>query len=257
MNIAFPALILFLIALPGVLLRYTYSRGLWRSPRSLGRATEEVVYGMTLAIFLHGLWIALSDMLGMKVDLEAVVYFMSGSYGYQQEFNKNAALIANSLYAILGYFGTLFVFSVVAGFATHGLVRSSKADRKFKWLRFKNPWYYLLTAEITEFLGHGVSRQIDGVVICAIIKLDGENYLYRGLVRDFYYDRHGDLDRIILQMPHRRRLDADQHREKQETADCEDFKASDERFYRIKGDFFVIKYQNIVTLNVEYIKLAS
>ena len=52
MSFAFPALLAFLLVLPGIILRYSYARGPWgwASPTSLRRVSEELAYGVTFAL---------------------------------------------------------------------------------------------------------------------------------------------------------------------------------------------------------------
>lgn len=60
MNLAFPALFILLLVLPGIILRYTYARGPWRweSPTSITNLSDEIAYSVAFAVGLHLLWMA-------------------------------------------------------------------------------------------------------------------------------------------------------------------------------------------------------
>ena len=66
---------------------------------------------------------------------------------------------------------------------------------------------------------------------------------------DFFVDADGGLDRLILQQVMRRPLLADQP---YDPADDDPT-----RFYGVEGDYFVLRYSEAITLNIEYIKLAK
>jgi hypothetical protein len=62
MSIAFPALIVLLLLLPGILLRFSYRRGFFdRSPVTLGSVRDEIGPGIVRGLFIH---------LGVPVMLE-------------------------------------------------------------------------------------------------------------------------------------------------------------------------------------------
>jgi len=113
------------------------------------------------------------------------------------------------------------------------------------WLRFsKAPWYYLLSG--AEF---AKDDQPDLISISAIVNVGGQPVLYSGVLEDYFFDEDGQLNRLILSEVVRRPLDKDK-------APAEP-RASEDRFYPIDGDYFVLRYSEAVTLNVEYIKLTD
>jgi hypothetical protein len=75
--------------------------------------------------------------------------------------------------------------------------------------------------------------------------------LYVGVLDDFFFDSDGNLDRLILQNVARRPLSADKNKAGPEIG------TTDERFYDIDGDSFVLRYQDVKTLNVQYVKLTT
>jgi hypothetical protein len=57
MNFALPALLVFLISLPGLILRYTYAKGIFilerRRPVTFRATTEEIALSIPFAALLH------------------------------------------------------------------------------------------------------------------------------------------------------------------------------------------------------------
>ncbi|HWW05449.1 hypothetical protein [Collimonas sp.] len=114
------------------------------------------------------------------------------------------------------------------------------------WLRFNDaPWYYLLTgADFDE------ERRPDLIAVSAIVNVAGQAVLFTGILQDYFFDTNGNLDRLILQQVMRRPLVAD----KENDATVEQDLA---RFYGVDGDYFVLRYSEAITLNVEYLKIAK
>lgn len=90
--------------------------------------------------------------------------------------------------------------------------------------------------------------QPDFVIISAVAEVGKESFIYKGALDDYFTDSSGELSRIVLSGASRRRLDNDRK-------DIENSSEKDERFYEINGDYFVLKYEDIKSLNVHYIKI--
>jgi hypothetical protein len=259
MNIAFPALLLFLLVLPGIALRYTYLKGFWRwnSPVSIQSISDEVAYSLVWAAILHVVWCSTVSVLGFgKPDLRSVlVLLIGGGAGRSEELQSAITATVASPFRVVGYFLSILLFSGLLGLIAHISVRKWRLDRKTKALRFKNEWHYLLSGEVLEFSEfQPYERQgiVDGVYLSAIVKHGKNDVLYRGIVADWLLDSKGDLDRILLRRAHRRNLEND--RAPGQARNNEDPAYQDDpRYYDIEGNFFVIRYQELTTINIEYV----
>lgn len=108
------------------------------------------------------------------------------------------------------------------------------------------PWYYLLTgADLAE------DDVPDFIVVSAIVNVSGKAYLYTGILEEFFVDAEGKLDRVVLQEVMRRPIGADKNAHEAEGGEASS------RFYPIDGDYFVLRYSEAITLNVEYVKLIE
>jgi hypothetical protein len=257
MNFAFPALLAFVFLLPGIILRFSYARGSWgwSSPISMRRLSDDFAYGAVFSIALHTLWLGLASLLGFRPDLKSVLALMAGNFGPNNEFLP-AALEAFSANfpRIAGYFLTIYAASAILGHLGHRLVRAIRLDHKTKLFRFNNYWFYMLRGEVLLFAENSAEEveEPDGVYLSAVVSQSSKSYLYRGLVCDFTFDEDGKLDTIVLADAHRRDLMEDAADDGIPVHHDED-----PRYYDIKGDYLILQYSRITTLNLDYFWLTE
>jgi hypothetical protein len=254
MSFAFPALLVFLLVLPGIILRYSYARGPWgwASPTSLRRVSEELAYGVTFALVLHAIWLVLVRRLGFQPDVDSMVLLLIGNFGEGGRYLERVLTSVSGSYpSVAGYLVSLYGASAVAGNLGHRAVRRLKLDHSTKTFRFDNYWYYMLTGEVLDFRENaGEGRRVDGVYFSAVVDHSSGSYLYRGIVSDFTFDRDGALDTIVLADAHRRKLTDD--REEGAPRATVGPSVPDERYYEIRGDFLVLRSSEVRTLNLDY-----
>ncbi|MBT2794785.1 hypothetical protein [Paraburkholderia strydomiana] len=73
------------------------------------------------------------------------------------------------------------------------------------------------------------------------------------MLLDYEVNEHGELDRLLLVQAQRRKLDNDRVYDD----DAQRYADDPKRFYPIAGDVFVLRYEEIKTLNVSYLTLPS
>ena len=251
MEFAVSAIFLIILLLPGFILQAAYSKGFWRwnSPTSARSLSEQIPAGIILASILHAVWSGLYVFLGSPVDFRSVAMLLTGSYGRDDAyFGTTFAALTGNPFKIFIYFSSLYAVSALLGYIAHSIVREQKLDRKTRILRFNNQWFYLLTGEITEFKESAeVYPQVDGVFLNTVVHHGDGDYLYRGLVADFFFDKSGNLDRVLLRLVARRKLSNDR-KPGEEFSPYE----PDDRYYEIEGDFFVLRYSEMSTINIDY-----
>ena len=246
MNIALPAILVFLIVLPGFLFRSRLKRAeltsLDYSP--FGR----VVTGAFLwAVALHCLWLSLAAWLGspLRSDVLLRLLWLPSTHS-----DETVAAVQASATRILVYFATLYAFAFVVPTGLRVAISHWRLDRDGTALssifRFHEaPWYYLLTG--ADFEKHD---QPDYIQVAAIVDAAGTPTLYVGVLSQFFFDPAGQLDRVVLTNVQRRELASDR---------SADSGVADRprRFYEIVGDYFVIRYAEAITFNVQYVKLRE
>lgn len=258
MNFAFPALLAFVFLLPGIILRFSYARGSWgwSSPISMRRLSDDFAYGLVFSIALHSIWLALASGLGYQPDLKSVLALMAGNFGPNNEFLPTALeAFATNFPSIAGYFLTLYAASAVLGHLAHRFVRWTHLDHRTRLFRFNNYWFYMLRGEVLLFAENRAEEveEPDGVYLSAVVSHSSKNYLYRGLVYDFTFDDAGTLDTIVLADAHRRDLTEDHA----PTGGLPVPHEEDPRYYDIRGDYLILQYSRITTLNLDYFWLTE
>jgi hypothetical protein len=79
--------------------------------------------------------------------------------------------------------------------------------------------------------------------------MDKTAYLYTGVLDECFFAPDGTLDRLVLEMAMRRPFSGD----KESTDETTEQKY--ERFYKITGDYLVLRYSEIKTLNIEFVRV--
>ena len=240
MNFALPAILLFLIVLPGFLFRTRFKRAeqtsLDYSP--FGRVVAE---GFLWAFALHLVWVTIAHGFGQSVHPATLVGLLSSSPELQAEAARDVSASASPLVV---YFATLYAFATLLPTALRAAISHWRLDRSEARLsglfRFNDaPWYYLLTGADFE-----PDEEPDYIAVAAIVDVAGTAYLYVGILADFFFGPDGQLDRMVLESVARRPMARDKG------------DADEDRFYDVEGDYFVIRYAEVITLNVKYFKLA-
>lgn len=245
MNVALPALVIFVLLLPGFALRTRYKR-VERTSLDYSPFGQVVTEGIAWAAFLHAVWLAGAYLLFDQRLRTDVLIGLLGSDSASQGAAMRYLRATDTWIAV--YFGTLYVAALTAGGMARAAITRFRLDQRDSklafWFRFSQaPWYYLLTAaDLPD------SEKPDLILASAIVQAGKDAYLYSGVVEYYYVSEEGQLDRLVLSGAGRRRLDADKA-----SAD----QPRDERFYPIDGDFLVLRYEEVVTLNIQYVRLEE
>jgi hypothetical protein len=251
-NIAFQTLLIFLFVLPGIASRYTYTRGLihrWSNIVQIRPWTEEILPSLALALSLQIVW-----------------YWAFGPDNIKALTTPETTL-ADPIRPAL-YFLDLTIAGTALGFFVRWIVITFALDLQFEFLRFSNMWHYLLTGEVFLFNKNNLhtvrenrgwlgwfrlsrpTPSLAGVFLSAVVEQGGEAFVYRGIVKDFWFNpTNGDLDGIQLMLADRRDLSA------KEKPSVE--KKAEEIYYEIRGDFFVLRYSVTRNVNLRYFSFVN
>lgn len=250
MNIALPALVAFVVLLPGFIARsrikFVEQTSLDYSP--FGRVVSEAV---TWSIVLHFIWIfGTQTFTSNQFKLNIFLGLLSSAPASQ---TKAIEFVSGQPASIAAYFGSLLAFSYLAPSLIRHFITRHRLDRaESRWarlFRFEDaPWYYVLTGA-----DYPPGEEPDFVVVSAIVDVARQPILYRGVLEDFFFDENGQLDRLVLSKVMRRPLiGADKP-----SGDELDKKSMENRFYQIDGDTFIIRYADTITLNIQYVNLVA
>jgi hypothetical protein len=192
---------------------------------------------------LHVVWLFAGHFLfAESFELSTLLALLSSSPAEQAAAIKRVHAHQNSVarYFLTLYFASLAIPALIRHAITS--LRLDRHDKSFSSLfRFHEaPWYYLLTG--ADFKN---PRDVDYIQISAVVDVAGEPVLFTGVLDDFFFTADGQLDRLVLEAVARRPFKQDKGEEA----------PSPERFYSVDGDYFVIRYSEAITLNVEYVML--
>jgi len=259
-NVAFSALLVFLLLLPGFLFR-TYFKRAEKVVLDVKPFGQAAIDAFLAAIVLDLFWYWLTVLVtARRVDFATLLALVAGEKSAELE-NAIGRLAADPWHPGL-FFGTLYVFAIVAAFLLRHVVTRWRLDRRgaplANFLRFDTPWYYLFT-------GYDRPSAPNGVAIGAVVSLGGTAYLYTGVLVEYFLDDQGQLNRLVLTSAARRPMSEDAMQDDEiltpEWAETErrlgdGVTPADERFYPIEGDYFVLRYSEVLTLNVRYLDLS-
>ena len=248
MNLAFPAALLFAFLLPGFILRTAFQKP-ERSVPDVTPFAWTISTSVFLALLLNALWCYAAETLTpWRVDWEALLLMVSADRGSAYEAAIQRA--AHWPQGPLLYLASLCGAAYLCGSLLRSLIQWLRLDREdlpiSSWLRADTPWYYL-------FSGYDAQPQPDAVLICAVVQIGAQAYLYVGRLVEYFLTRDGQIDRLVLEDVWRRPMAADRPEVPEAHADAA---TSEERFYRIDGDYFVLHAAEIRTLNIRYLRLS-
>ncbi len=264
MNLALSAFILALLLLPGGFFRVGYLRGLFRRSAVTGQNFQDNLGWLIVgALLTHSvaIWLV-GALLHRQVSYMLVLPVLAGQFGRDGVLLSN--LIAD-LPRTQGYYAAYFVATFVLGYVLgllHLLVRRTGLDQRVNILRLGSDWFYTLDPSAHQ-LAVGTRTNLFGrqirvyllpdVYVSGVVEQNDVAYLYRGIVLDYSLDEKGNLERVELELAHRRKLSDDRPSGSQPPQDSSDHS----RYYDIAGDRFILRMSEVKTLNVQYMYVAD
>jgi hypothetical protein len=238
MNIAFAAILIALLLVPGALFRLAYLRGFMRRGFvSMNLLGEDLAYILVASVLITpvGLWIL--TQLGITYPSDVFVPLLVGNYGKDGEYLKPAIAYFQNIPPDdwAGFLGIL-VASWVIGTVLHLIVRGTRMDHNIPGFRFTNEWHYILDAQEHKF--DGITPEV--YIIVATDSKDA-TLLYQGVVEDWVLDKTGQIERFVLNTAFRRKLADDSTKDKQS------------EWYPIEADTLMIRYSDCRNIAVHYI----
>jgi hypothetical protein len=238
MNIAFPAFFILVLIIPGFIFQNSYEKventSIEKKPFDVSSSLA-FFYALILHIFLSAI---LVPMFGNEINYEICIKLLTGSKSLSA---SDVAVMSRSIPAIILYFASSFLLAYVLGKLSQKLVFRFNPYKSSK-LAFDTPWYYELTGKLSE------TQDAELIKLSCLVESKNTAFLYYGVLEDFYLDSDGQLNRVVLSGAMRRPIASDA---------SETTTSSTTRFYEIKGDRLILKYEDIKNINIEYLYIIE
>jgi len=248
MNFALPAVVVFILMLPGFVARSRLKR---TERRQLDYAPfgQIVTEALVWACLLHMVWLQICEFItGLRFNPALAVGLFSSDAKRQAQALDTLASQAPD---ITVYLVSLTLLAYILPSLLRWAITRWRLDREGSlispWCRFSDaPWYYLLSGADFE-----VADMPDIISISATVELGDDTVVFTGILDSYECLPDGTLDRLMLEQATRRPLG------RAPTEPPHDALASQNHFAEVQeGDLFVLRYAQILTLGIEYLKLA-
>jgi hypothetical protein len=276
MNIAFPALLIFLLALPGIILRSSYREWGWKFPVYRLPIGEEVARSLFYAAGLNLLWYGLAGLAGYRIVFKDVLILLTGGTGLPPSLlGERLNAIVKFPGAIAAYFLGLYFVSAVFGFLGRKIVRGCRLDLRYKFLRFDNFWHYALNAELPLFFENRKAyaqiakvpeKELEDqevlVRVSCVVNHGSSSFVYEGTPFDYYFDRDGKLEKIVVKdVTYEKLYDFTSPSSAPKEGEATDVSQPGgnevDSLLSIEADVFVLNASDIHNLGIEYFFLPE
>ncbi len=238
-------IIITLILLPGLLFRRLFFYGDFSKQFNSGQSIANqiilaVIPGVSIFITVFFIY----HYLFTNIELEIIINKIKELNGASTLPNEeNQTSLVQSFISKTGPFlGFLYLTSAIAGAISGRLIRITKLDRRFKLLRFKNYWFYILNGEHFDFkkFKHLKQKQKKHLFTKAdiLIEQNSETALFSGIVIDYELSNNDGitLSKLYLHNAERYKI-----------------KEGEKKPISIPGNIFVVDCENMKNINLTYI----
>lgn len=238
MNIAFPAFFILVLIIPGFIFQNSYEKlentSIEKKPFDVSSSLA-FFYALILHVFLIAVVVPLS---GNEINYDICIKLLTGSKSISA---SDLGAISGNITKIILYFSSSFLLSYVFGKFFQKIIFYFNPYKSSKYA-FDTPWYYELTGKLSE------TQDAELIKLSCLVESKNTSFLYYGVLEDFYLDSNGQLNRVVLSGAMRRPIESD---------DSESTTPPTTRFYEIKGDRLILKYEDIKNINIEYLYIIE
>lgn len=229
-----------ILVVPGVFFKRFYFQGdfnrQFQSGQFADRFVTSIFWGIVTQLLFFYAFIN-----SFNVEFDSIFGLLSETHKVISENrmpNLGKGIFTNLLLYLLGS----VLFAVALGFISFKFVRLTQLDLRTNVLRFSNKWYYYFSGEILktkEFKSRiPKNNTVIGTLVDVLIKYgEGDDRLFSGNLVQYTINSDGNLETLFLAGTRRY---SDSRGEKIPPKE-------------VPGDCFVIPYQNVLNMNIQYI----
>lgn len=234
MNVAFPALVLAVVLMPGFVFTHTYR--LDKSDRAVFTTYSKLtVFAVVASAFLHAFVVGLVTLMGFSIDYHAFFSFVAG-----KTVSKEAVeAFTNHLWHCFGYFTAVYSLAYLLGIAARTLVIRYNLDMLLPGLSLHSENFALFKCRSPEALEVYRDPNLDNqlyVILDALMMVGDDAWIYTGVVSKMVEKPNGEIDTLTLTYAQKRRFDADPESD----------------WINIDSYYFHLKYNQLLNYNVRY-----
>lgn len=252
MEIALGGLVILLILLPGISYRRGYFSGEFSNQYTNKDFFQLFVNTLFPSIIGYLIFLPLIYCLGYTYNLQVLLGILS----------SEETLVQYSVKEIDFYKIEIIVFQIslnisafLVGLGFRNLIVGKSYDTKSKFFRYKNIWHYLLSGKFMMFKRSQIEllknkiEDVDITYVDALLVVGEEAFIYTGILVDYELSNEGGLDLLYLRDAQRKKVNATS-----ETKTIDSI-GEDTEYHNISGHIIILKYQNIINLNLSFIQV--
>lgn len=229
-----------MLVIPGVFFKRFYFQGPFANQFQTGQFADRFLTSLFWGIIVQTVTF-LMFIKSFDVEYKSVFDLLKTTHG-KLILNEVPELEESNITYIFLYLLASVAVAIFLGFFLFQLVRLFKLDQRFNVLQFSNKWHYYFSGEIlnTREFKQNISKKgkVSATLVDILVKYgENDNRLFSGNLMHYNLTSNGDLETLYLGAA---------RRHKNSNGDSIPAK-------EIPGDCFIIPYQNVLDINVQYV----
>lgn len=242
MDIALSGIILLILVLPGI----SFAKGFYSGEFSNQYTTSDFYNLLINTLFPSIIFYLLSyPIIYYIFHYDFRFDILLGLSSSNEDIMKLAiTTVEKNKIAIIFYQISINIVGYLIGNRLKKYVLSESLDTSYDILKYKNIWHYIITARLLNFeknshiLQNDTVEDVDITHIDALVNVNNETFIYKGILADYQLAKDGGLDLLIVTNAQRKLIS--------------DPSSS---YKDIKGNYIILKYSDLINLNLTFIQL--
>ncbi len=238
MEIAIGALVIIVLLLPGISFRKGYFSEEFSNQYTIKDFFQLFVNTFIPSVILYLLSLPIISIIGYSYNIKVLIGLVSSN---DNLFEKSLEHVYNTQTEILVFQLVINIISFIIGYWLKNFFIKKSIDSKFEFFRYKNIWHYVLSAKFIDFERSQIQLYSDNVedvditFVDALVSVGNKVFIYNGMLVDYQLASEGNLDFLIVKDVQRKQIDK-------------------KKFKDVNGHVVVLKYENIINLNLTFIE---